>query len=140
MRKIFYLTLISSVLILAKSNAQSSWTMHQDLEKIKIEKKSTQCTYKGSDVILEYIFLKITNKTNREVRISFHLDSYFDGQCRSCGSAEYDFVFKVPANSSLEPVCEFKNDVDKLAVFVKNVNRPNYSSFDKFEINNLVIE
>lgn len=140
MRKIFYMTFFSFFLIVVKSNAQSSWTLHQDLDKIKIEKKISQCTYEGSDVTLEYIFLKMTNKTSNEVRVSFHLDSYFNGQCRTCGSTEYDFVFKIPANGSIEPVCQFKNDLDKLAVFVKNVNRPNYSTFDKFEINNLVVE
>lgn len=140
MRKIFYMTFVSLFMIILKSNAQSSWTLHQDLDKIKIEKKVSQCTYEGTDVTLEYIFLKMSNKTGNELTVSFHLDSYYNGQCRTCDNAEFNFVFKIPANASIEPVCQFKNEFDKLAVFVKNVNRPNYSTFDKFEINNLVVE
>lgn len=142
MKKVYLTVMV--VLSLAISSAvfgqSNNWSPCKDLGTVVVEQQTVQCTYPNSDVTAEYIFLRLTNTTNQEVHISFRIDTYFDGSCRTCGNYEYGFSFTIPANGSIEPTCAFNSANDKLAVFVKNVNRPNYASFDKFEINNVTIQ
>lgn len=139
-RLLLLTTVIAMVFVADNIYAQASWTVYQDLPTLKIEKKTVQCTYEGSDVTGEYIFLKLTNKTSNSINVSYHLNATYDGVCKTCGNAEYDFSFTVPANSSVEPVCQFGNAYDKLAVFVKHLNRPNYAVFDSFDLANLIVQ
>jgi hypothetical protein len=119
--------------------AQSSevWTTYRDMPAAKIEYTIHQC---GSDVITEFYFLKLTNKTAQSIDISFKIEYYYNGSCSTCGTNEYQFTFTVPANGFLMPDCNLTSSEGRLAIIKRYVNRNYGHPLDRFELSNIIVQ
>jgi hypothetical protein len=143
MKKVYAFSTLALFLLTAMglSAQSSSWSGYKDLDKVKIEQKVTSCTNPNTQDSFEYTFLKLTNKTAQPIQVTFRIESYFNGNCTTCSNDEYVFTFNVPANSSIEPSgCAFTSQNDRLAIFRKNLNKPNYSVFDRFELSGIIVQ
>lgn len=126
------------------SFAQNSqqWSLYQDLEDVKIEQKISQCQYQGSDDASEYTFLKLTNKTQSELFVTFKIEIFYNGSCTTCSNDEYLFTFHLMPGQSMEPDCSFKNDENgHLAIYMRQVKNPSKTSvFTKFQLSNINVQ
>lgn len=124
-------------------HSQSTWHTYQKVNQVQIDYSDpVSCSFSQGNEQAEYIFLKISNLTNKEASVSFRLDWYSIGSvCSTCANDEYKYTFKIPANGVISADCNFpKTGMSKLAVFKKFVGRPNRIEFEKFEITNIIVE
>lgn len=109
MKKIYFALLFMSFYSFSFTQNEISWQDFINENIYKIEKKQTLCDQLGNgDVSANYIFLKLTNKSDKSIRLSFQIEAYYNGDCRTCNSEFYK-SFTIPANSSLEPNCKWEN-------------------------------
>lgn len=93
------------------------------------------------NTISEFNFIRLTNKTNADINVSFKIEYYYNGNCTTCGDDGYLVNYRIPANSSISTNCnELSGQYGKLAVINKYKNRNYGSPLDKFEISNIEIK
>lgn len=131
---IFGLTTLIMLLSLKPQN--SEWQIKHESAEIKIEFKKDLCTKIDSDIQNEYVFLKITNKTNQAITVSFDKEAWFGENCSNCGSIENHVNVKINANESFESSCE--ND-KTLKIFSGKPNVKSVKSLTRFELTNIQI-
>ncbi len=121
------------------AQSSESYKLYKDLDAVKIDYTTQQCT-NNADVISEFHFLRLTNKTNAPVSISFRVEYYYNGSCSTCSNDEYQFSFNIPANGSITTDCaSLSTSTGRLAVINKYVNKNYGPPLDKFELSNIVV-
>ncbi len=130
----FLLTLIGSTDLVAQTS--DSWTLYRELDAVKIEYTTQQC---GNDVITEFNFIKLTNKTAQPVSITFKIEYYYNGSCTTCSIEEYRFTFSLPSNGSIEADCSLSPNTGRLAIIKRYVNRNYGHPLDRFELSDIVV-
>ncbi len=120
--------------------AQSStWTNYRDLDAVKIDYILQNCG-EEPNTITEFYFIRLTNKTENPINVSFKLEYYYNGVCSTCGNEEYVFNLLVPANGSIMPDCASLTTTNgHLAVVKRYVNRNYGSPLDRFELSNIAV-
>jgi len=118
-----------------------TWHSYSSTNQLTVEYSDpVNCTYPGTDVQAEIIFLKFTNLTGAVINVTFRADQYYTGEgCITCGNNEYQYSIVVPANQSVSAGCNSLNDNRKLTIFKKYTNRNNPRTFDHFEITGIQI-
>lgn len=120
------------------AQSANSWTVYQDLPAVKIDYTTQQC---GSDVITEFNFIRLTNKTSNSISVSFKVEYYYNGSCTTCGTNEYQFTFDLPANGFLMPSCDdLTTPNGRLAIIKRYVNRNFGHPLDRFELTNIIVQ
>lgn len=136
LQKIFF-GLIALIMLLSFKLQDSEWQIKHESTAIKIEYKKDLCTKMDSDIQNEYVFLKITNKTNKVITVSFDKEAWYGENCSNCGSKENRVTVKINANESIESSCE--ND-KLLKIFSGKPNVKTVKSLTRFELANIQIE
>lgn len=139
-RKICFLALFLALHLSAPAqNSGLNWQVYQDEESYRIEQANTHCSNLGNGTVsADYIFLKLTNKTTKEITLSFQVEAYYDEKCRTCNS-EFYYSFEIPAKKSIEPNCKWENG--QLAIiknYVSGLNDP--SRFTKLQLTNITVK
>lgn len=124
--------------------AQSSnWSIYSETNSYKIEvSEDVACNY--GDILSNstYVFLKITNKTNAPITLSYNMEIYYQGQgCVTCNNDEYTYTITIPAFGSIAADCDYTvKGLSKLAIFKKYNDKPNRRIFERFELTNLILQ
>ena len=129
-----FLILISSGSVMGQTS--DSWTLYRELDAVKIEYTTEQC---GDDVITEFNFIKLTNKTSQPVSVTFKIEYYYNGTCTTCTNEEYRFTFALPANGSIQADCSLSSNTGRLAIIKRYVNRNYGHPLDRFELSDIVV-
>lgn len=133
-----FILFASPTFIIAQS-LTSAWTTYRDLDAVKIDFTTQRCG-EEPNVITEFYFLQLTNKTANPVSISFRLEYYYNNVCSTCNDDKYIYSFDLPANGSIVPDCNtLTSTAGALAVIKRYVNRNFGSPLDRFELSNIVV-
>ncbi|MCF8297139.1 MAG: hypothetical protein K9J13_06295 [Saprospiraceae bacterium] len=120
------------------TDTNSKWTILLEKEGIIIHTKTQEYKFKEG-IIHEYNLLKFENTTNNDVELSWKLDIYVNGNCRTCNLTspnEYEFKLKVKAGATIEGKIE---SMDKrFAIFSNDLSKEKFNK-STFEINKLLI-
>ncbi|MEN9304028.1 MAG: hypothetical protein RL264_2457 [Bacteroidota bacterium] len=83
---------------------------------IKISTKTEKCTDPNSrDNGYVYEVFTVTNTTNSPKVITYHIDAYYDGNCRTCENNEYTYSVSLKPNETI--VGTVKDKRKGLAIF-----------------------
>ncbi len=124
--------------IVTQINAQE-YKMYKELPELTIDYRTENCGAEPN-LISEFHFIRLTNKTAEAITVSFKIEPYINGNCTTCHNDEYYFTFEIPANSSITSYCDQLQEKNgNLALVSKYLNRDFGSDLDKFEITNISI-
>ena len=122
------------------AQTSETWTTYRDLDAVKIDYTTQECTGQNSGVITEFNFVRLTNKTANQVTITFKIEYYYNGSCTTCSNDEYRFTFVLPPNGILVPDCSLTGEAAKLAIIKRYVNRNFGYPLDRFELTNITVQ
>ena len=116
----------------------STWTTHVDNQNLKIELKRADCAI-NSGLDQQYIFVRLTNKTQNAMSLEWDMELYYNDDCKTCGVDEYHWNYQLAPSQTVEGECTL--DADKrVRLFTKFLNYPNNSELTGFKFNNLTID
>ncbi|MEX1001591.1 MAG: hypothetical protein WDZ35_05710 [Crocinitomicaceae bacterium] len=118
-----------------------NWTTYLSNSDFKIEYKLTECdpAY-GYDA--EYVVIRITNLTSSKMALSWNMDIYYQGKCKTCNyPEEYGYQLGVAPNQTLSGDCEMDANY-RLKIFSKftDPKAKNTSILSAFQLNNLKVK
>lgn len=117
-----------------------NWETYVDNPDYSIEYKRTDCRV-NSGLDKQYFLIKITNKTQSEISLSWDMELFYNGDCKTCGIDEYDWGYTIAPLASVEGECAVGAD-NKLRLFSKFIDA-NYSSdaeLTGFQFSNLQLD
>lgn len=132
---VFALVCVLSSIVFGQN---ANWITVTETNQYKVESKTVTIPVANNDFSMEMELLKITNKTASVMEFNYHLNAYYDNECRTCNNEEYSKLVTIPANSSVE-YNENDKTLAKLGIFRQYINKKNYSNFTKFEVANINI-
>lgn len=96
------------------------WQVYFENSELKIEYALHDCdATSGYD--FQAVFLRYTNLTSETLELSWHLDLYYDGNCRTCGYGEYDRTMSLSPGEELQGTCANNTNL-KLELFSKFID------------------
>ncbi len=96
------------------SNEQATIYFEDDLCKLEVSKNRCNDIQNGTDV--NYLFLRITNKTNKSISFSFTKQVIFSNNTGASNDGGKVLIFQLKPNEVLEGSCE-KNGNSNLRIF-----------------------
>lgn len=114
---------------------QNVWTDHLDNEQVNISSMHTECHQPAKGLHHENVLLRITNKTNTELTVTYHLKRVYNGKEVKADVSDYSFT--VPANGTLESNCD--NLTEGLYIFSRILDVKAKSVLNLFELENITI-
>ena len=137
----FFATSQVSTDFVATSNLNSfDWTTYAENSEVKVEVKRTDC-YVNSGLNSQYFLIRLTNKTNSDVSVSWNMEMFYNNDCKTCGVGEYLWQIDLGPNGTASGDCQIGSE-HKLRMFSKFIDA-NYSSNDEltgFQFKNLTIQ
>lgn len=124
---------------LSIAQTADNYVLYRDLDAVRIDYTTQQCT-NNADVITEFHFLRLKNKTSNPITVSFKIEYYYNGSCTTCGNSEYQFTFEIPANATITSDCSLESPNARLAIISKYVNRNFGSPLERFELSNISVQ
>ncbi len=114
----------------------NEWKTYFENDQIKIESSILSCDKPSMDIHNDYVILKVTNKTDKVIDVSFKKELYYNEICTSCEDSE-EFITKISIqpNQILEANCDSKTK--DLKIFHSNKNSKKILT--KFELKNITI-
>lgn len=91
------------------SSKESDWKVYFENKEIKIESKLLSCDKPAIDIHNSYVVLKITNKTNQALDVTFQKELWYNEVCSSCTNSK-EFKTQVSLNPMevIEGFCDSK--------------------------------
>ncbi|MDG1330908.1 MAG: hypothetical protein P8P74_01150 [Crocinitomicaceae bacterium] len=118
----------------------SGWEMYAENQEVKVELKRSDC-YLNSGLDKQYFLIRITNKTQNNVSVSWEMDLFYNNDCKTCGIGEYEWQIDLGPSGSAEGLCANGSD-NEMRMFSKFIDA-NYSSNDEltgFQFSNLTVQ
>lgn len=114
---------------------QNVWNDYINNEQVNISSMYTECHQPSKGLHHENVLLRITNKTNAELTVAYHLKRVYNG--KEVKADVSDYTFTVPANRTLESSCD--NLTEGLYVFSRILDVKAKSILNAFELENITI-
>jgi hypothetical protein len=138
MKKLLKIIGIISLLLSVSSFAPSpnDWKIYFENETIKIESSLFSCDKPSDDIHNKYIILKVTNKTDKNIEVSFYQELWYNQICTTCTKMQ-EFETKI----NLQPNEVQKADCDSKTKELKIFESNSYSkkALSKFELTDIII-
>lgn len=118
------------------TSTDSNWQTFFENEQVRIEKSPFLCSSSQNGTANNYVLLRITNKTEQKIEVSFLKETWYDGKCSNCSSSSPEHLITV----TIDPLGQKTGNCDESSLRIFD-NMP--SGFTKrtlthFEIKNLV--
>lgn len=127
---------VFTFLICSFIQSSKEWKFYFENEEIKIESSLFSCDKPSDDIYNKYIVLKITNKTNKTIEVSFEKELWSNDICTTCSdSKEFKTKIILRPNEVAQADCDSKTK--ELKIFHSNSNSKKILS--KFELKNIKI-
>jgi hypothetical protein len=121
----------------------TTWTIFKELSSVKIEYKFQECnsTVLGGFKNLNMVFFKFTNRTSKNIEVSYMRELYFDGECSNCDKLDRDdnqFTVALGPNEVKEGNCDSQErGLSIPANFIKLVQGMSGTELTDFKLINL---
>ena len=128
---------VLSLFLFGFKSSDSKWSEYLQNDQIKIEVKEEACDDVKNGINNSYFFIRISNKTNTDLHVSFTKELWYNEVCTNCeGGDEFKTVLNLKANETLEGTCDSKTK--NLKIF-KSMQNGSKRVLTKFEFKNLAI-
>ena len=128
-----------------KAVPTDNWTNYYSDNEIKIEYQYLNCEY-SDRFNQEFVILKITNLTNKQVSVSWNNESWYDEECINCSednANEYFNEILINANQFVTGNCSTQNSLRIFSKFSDSLaNMPGVKrivKLTKFKLQNINI-
>lgn len=131
MKSTFFLVFIftTSVVFGQESNI---WEKHTLNEFFEISTQKINCTNPSQGINKEYLFLKIANKSNESLTLTYKVEKWYNG-VNSNSDEGNQYTIKLSPGESVEGSCEnYRNG--KLAIFSKMTGTSNARKLTNYTI------
>jgi len=140
MKRILYLIGLVAVISCPLAINAQTYNTYKELPEVKIDYTVQQCGAEPN-VISEMNFIRLTNKTTREISVSFKIEYYYNGVCTTCNTGEYFVTYKIAANQSITTDCDnLGGGYGNLGIIKRYVNRNFGHPLDRFELTNISVQ
>ena len=130
---------VFTLLVLSSFSTKATKTALFSNNKLTIEGATQGCNDAKNGINKEFIFLNFTNKTAKEIKVTYYTELSYNATCYTCNSKdEYTFTITVPANGSVNGSCSNKSQ--SLAIFSKMLDGVKASELTDYSIKNVVIK
>ena len=123
----------------SNSNNNTQWQLYAEKDGIAIYFKTKELHIESDGIHQEYYLLKFVNTSDKDLKINWKLDIWYNDVCRTCKLAspnEYELYLTLKKGESIEG--NLSTPGKELKIFSSNLNTKN-SSLTKFELNNIVV-
>jgi hypothetical protein len=79
-------------------------------KQLKFESNLVEFKAPNRSVIKNYVVFTITNKTNKNIEVTYSKEAYYNGKCTSCGTSEVDFSLTLLKNEIKTGDCSNRKD------------------------------
>lgn len=119
------------------SYTTNDWVSYFENEEIKIESSSFLCDKPADDIHNKYVVLKVTNKTNKAIEVSFKKELWYNDICTTCTeNKEFETKISLQPNEIKQADCESKTK--ELKIYQGNPN--SRKALSKFELKEISIK
>ncbi len=134
----FFALIVVSFFILSHTNKSDVWTEYYSDHQIKISYKDSPCADVENGTNNNYVLLKVENKTNNKLTVSFKKETWYDGKCQNCHNTSDEFNTSVTLEpfEKMEGSCKSSKN---LRIFSQMNNQFATSRLTKFDLKNLEI-
>lgn len=130
---------LSLLLLLSSFSLKKGEDVLFSNNKLTVKAITEGCNDVKNGINKEYVFLNFTNKTAKEITVTYYTELFYNGTCYSCNSKEeYTFTTVVPANGSVSGSCV--NKTQALAIFSKMLDGVKASQLTSYSIKNIVVK
>jgi hypothetical protein len=139
MKKLFFISIIILSSIAFSFTLNNSWQEYKSIDGVKIFAKTAMCNTEYNTANNEYIVFKYENTNDYNIRISWKLNLWNNGVCRSCdlpSPNEYEQSLDIKAGQTLEYNCSDNSPAFKI---FKSSEKGNLHPEVKFELANLKV-
>lgn len=134
--KLFIINLfIISFFSVIAQDVNTNWIITQSNNKFEISAKKLNCVDASKGISKEYLFLKISNKTNKTITLDYKIEKWYDGVCSNCtANAENSPIsISLSAKETTSGTCEDYRNRD-LAVFSRMTGNAKARELSSFKI------
>lgn len=114
------------------------WEAFKAADELKIETKTSDC-HLDNAFHQQWKLFRMKNTTSRVLKVSYHLDLYYNNECSTCNSVEYEYTFELQPHQTLGGECSLESP-QGLHAFVRFLDMDNRSVLTHVEWSNLKIE
>ena len=136
MKKVFIILLVVSPILFAFSTIETdTWKKYKSIDGVDIFSKVEDLSINGK--VQQMLIFKYVNTNNYDVDLSWRLDLYYNGVCRSCSLPspnEYELNLKLKKGETQAGTS--KSQDKKWAVFYGSKSE-NIAPLDRFEFSKL---
>jgi hypothetical protein len=130
--------LLALLTVVSVSWSQPDWKVYLSTPDVDILYREQDCHDEVNGLHRTYVFLKIVNKTDAALELSWLTERYAGGICKTCGKEEYRQKLVVEAGSEIAPSCNEPNK--PLMIFKKHLDLPNSSVLERFELGDFQVK
>ncbi len=110
---------------------ENVWREYLENDQIKIETSTQTCSSTQNGTNSNYIFLRISNKTNLDLEVSFNKELWYNDVCSNCNDGdEAKTTLVLHANETVEGNCESSFKTLKIFQSMANGSKRVLSKFD----------
>lgn len=129
-------TSVFTLLICSFVQTSKEWKFYFENKEVKIESCLFSCEKPSVDIHNKYVLLKITNKTNKTIEVSFEKELWSNEICTTCSdSKEFETKIILQPNEVAQADCDSKTK--ELKIFHSNSNAKKILT--KFELKEIKI-
>jgi len=138
-KSLFVLLLAVSAFAFTPNPTSNNWKLYKEIQGIQIFTKVGNCKLEHTKKSAKYMLFKYVNTTNKNLRITGHVDAYYNGNCRSCGlnsPNEYDFSIDLKAGTTQKGNCS--DELKAFKLYYGQTDKEN-ADLSKFELSQLAV-
>ena len=129
---------VFSLFLLSFQSNELGWNEYFQNDQVKIEVKTDACNNIKDGINNNYVFVRISNKTAVDLKVSFSKELWYNETCTSCnGGDEFKTMITLKANETLEGTCDSKTKDLKIFHSMANGSK---KVLTKFDLKNLTIQ
>lgn len=136
----FIAIIVMFIFLAPQAEAQEDeWKLHKEVNGVQIYEKPTECHDETNGLHQEIILLKFVNTTSQDFKMTWTLETWYDGNCTTCDdpdNPEYQFSTEIKAGESIQGTCDIKEG-KTLRIFKGFLDKDNTSTLTKFELKNI---
>lgn len=120
--------------------AEDRWFEYFRNDQVTIETMDGLCDNQQSGISKNYIFLRVSNQTNKKIKVSFTREMWYGDDCIGCnGGSETTSELVLEANQSIEGSCGSATKDLKIFKEMANGSEGTKKKLSKFDLKNVTI-
>ncbi len=112
--------------------SQPDWRLYSSGQQVDVYFTEQDCHDEVNGLHRTYVLLKMVNKTDARLEVSWLTERYEGGRCTTCGKDEYRQKLVLEPGAEVSSSCS--DLIKPLSLFKKHLDLQNYSVLERFEL------